>query len=115
MISADNVKTYFIMRNSKSGYKIDCSNLVRGRLSPGVRVLKRPFRQCSKSRLHGQKLPRNIINIMEEKMGKDEKGKIKQDIHNLVEKNSWNAKKYSKEQARVGYRASFPSITGKVS
>ena len=30
---------------------------------------------------------------MEENMGKDEKGEIKQDIRNLDEKNSWKAKK----------------------
>ena len=56
-------------------------------------------------------LPHNIVNIMEEKMGKDEKGEIKQDTHNLDEKNSWNAKKkYRKEQVCVGYEASLPSI-----
>ena len=36
-------------------------------------------------RFHGQKHPHDIVNIMEEKMVKDEKGEIKQDIHNLVE------------------------------
>ena len=46
---------------------------------------------------------------MEEKIGQDEKGKIKQDIHNLDEKKIAVILKSTVKSKRV-----FPSITGKV-